>query len=157
MSQVLYEASPSLVRMNPFGSVLLILALVGGVILATPPVASGLSASLALDSRFVSLVGLAVAALAFLWLLVWFVKTKMDHLVIKADEIVWTHGLLSKQYTEIAQTSIRTVRVQQSILQRLMGAGDVLIYTAGDMPEVLIRGLPEPEKLRQYTSASERG
>ncbi|MGB7550621.1 MAG: PH domain-containing protein [Chromatiaceae bacterium] len=157
MSQVLYEASPSLVRMNPFGSVLLILALVGGVILATPPVAGGLSASLALDSRFVSLAGLAVAALAFLWLLVWFVKTKMDHLVIKADEIVWTHGLLSKQYTEIAQTSIRTVRVQQSILQRLMGAGDVLIYTAGDMPEVLIRGLPEPEKLRQYTSASERG
>jgi uncharacterized membrane protein YdbT with pleckstrin-like domain len=157
MSQVLYEASPSLVRMNPFGSVLLILALVGGVILATPPVAGGLSASLALDSRIVSLAGLAVAALAFLWLLVWFVKTKMDHLVIKADEIVWTHGLLSKQYTEIAQTSIRTVRVQQSILQRLMGAGDVLIYTAGDMPEVLIRGLPEPEKLRQYTSASERG
>ena len=157
MSQVLYEASPSLVRMNPFGSVLLILALVGGVILATPPVASGLSANLALDSRFVSLAGLAVAALAFLWLLVWFVKTKMDHLVIKADEIVWTHGLLSKQYTEIAQTSIRTVRVQQSVLQRLMGAGDVLIYTAGDMPEVLIRGLPEPEKLRQYTSASERG
>ena len=157
MSQVLYEASPSLVRMNPFGSVLLILALVGGVILATPPVAGGLSASLALDSRFVSLAGLAVAALAFLWLLVWFVKTKMDHLVIKADEIVWTHGLLSKQYTEIAQTSIRTVRVQQSILQRLMGAGDVLIYMAGDMPEVLIRGLPEPEKLRQYTSASERG
>lgn len=157
MSQVLYEASPSLVRMNPFGSVLLILALVGGVILATPPVASGLSASMALDSRFVSLAGLAVAALAFLWLLIWFVKTKMDHLVIKADEIVWTHGLLSKQYTEIAQTSIRTVRVQQSILQRLMGAGDVLIYTAGDMPEVLIRGLPEPEKLRQYTSASERG
>ena len=156
MSQVLYEASPSLVRMNPFGSVLLILALVGGVILATPPVASGLSASLALDPRIISLVGLAGAALAFLWLLVWFVKTKMDHLVIKADEIVWTHGLLSKQYTEIAQTSIRTVRVQQSVLQRLMGAGDVLIYTAGDMPEVLIRGLPEPEKLRQYTSASER-
>ena len=156
MSQVLYEASPSLVRMNPFGSVLLILALVGGVILATPPVAGGLSASLALDSRFVSLAGLAVAALAFLWLLVWFVKTKMDHLVIKADEIVWTHGLLSKQYTEIAQTSIRTVRVKQSILQRIMGAGDVLIYTAGDMPEVVIRGLPEPSKVRQYTNAAER-
>ncbi len=156
MSTVLYEASPSLVRMNPFGSVLLILALAGGVILATPPVARGLVTNLGLDSRVISLVGLAVAALAFLWLLVWFVKTKMDHLVIKGDEIVWTHGLLSKQYTEIAQTSIRTVRVQQTFLQRLMGAGDVFIYTAGDMPEVLIRGLPEPEKIRQYTSASER-
>ena len=156
MSKVLYEASPSLVRMNPFGSVLLILSLAGGVILATPPVARGLVTNLGLDSRVISLVGLAVAALAFLWLLVWFVKTKMDHLVIRGDEIVWTHGLLSKQYTEIAQTSIRTVRVQQTILQRLMGAGEVFIYTAGDMPEVLIRGLPEPEKLRQYTNASER-
>ena len=157
MSQVLYEASPSLVRMNPFGSVLLMLGLAGGLILATPPVAATLGAGLTLDPRLISLLGMAGAALAFMWLLVWYVKTKMDHLVIKADEIVWTHGLLSKQYTEIAQTSIRTVRVQQSILQRLMGAGDVLIYTAGDMPEVLIRGLPEPEKLRQYTSASERG
>jgi hypothetical protein len=37
-----------------------------------------------------------------------------------------------------------------------MGAGDVLIYTAGDMPEVVIRGLPEPSKVRQYTNAAER-
>jgi uncharacterized membrane protein YdbT with pleckstrin-like domain len=156
MSQVLYEASPSLVRMNPLGSVLLMLMLVGGLILATPPIAGALVTDLGLDSRLISLVGLAGAALAFLWLLVWFVKTKMDHLVIKADEIVWTHGLLSKEYTEIAQSSIRTVRVQQSILQRIMGAGDVLIYTAGDMPEVLIRGLPDPDKVRHFTSAQAR-
>lgn len=156
MSTVLYEASPSLVRMNPFGSVLLILAIAGGVILATPPVARSLVTNWGLDSRLISLLGLAVAALAFMWLLVWYIRTKMDHLVIKEDEIVWTHGLLSRQYTEIAQTSIRTVRVQQSILQRLMGAGDVFIYTSGDMPEVLIRGLPEPEKLREYMSSADR-
>ena len=157
MSQVLYEASPSLLRMNPFGSLMLILGLVGGVLIATPPVAAGLGAALLMPANLVSLGGLALAALAFFWLLVWFIQTKMDHLVIKPDEIVWTHGLLSKQYTEIAQSSIRSVRVQQSVLQRIMGAGDVMVYTAGDLPEVVIRGLPNPELVRQHTSAGERG
>ncbi|NCA88926.1 MAG: PH domain-containing protein [Gammaproteobacteria bacterium] len=156
MSQVLYEASPSLLRTNPFGSLLLILGLVGGVILATPPVAAILGAALLMPASLVSLGGLGLAALAFFWLLVWFVQTKMDHLVIKPDEIVWTHGLLSKQYTEIAQSSIRSVRVQQSVLQRIMGAGDVMVYTAGDLPEVVIRGLPNPELVRQHTSSRER-
>jgi uncharacterized membrane protein YdbT with pleckstrin-like domain len=156
MSKVLYEASPSLVRMNPFGSFLLLLGLVGGMIIATPPVASVLGAILVIPSAPVSLGGLVLVALSFLWLLVWYIQTKMDHLVIKPDEIVWTHGLLSKQYTEIAQSSIRSVRVQQSLLQRIMGAGDVFVYTAGDMPEVVIRGLPNPELVRQHTSSGER-
>jgi uncharacterized membrane protein YdbT with pleckstrin-like domain len=126
------------------------------MIIATPPVASVLGAILMMPSAPVSLGGLALAALSFLWLLVWYIQTKMDHLVIKPDEIVWTHGLLSKQYTEIAQSSIRSVRVQQSLLQRIMGAGDVFVYTAGDMPEVVIRGLPSPELVRQHTSGGER-
>ncbi len=37
-----------------------------------------------------------------------------------------------------------------------MGAGDVFVYTAGDMPEVVIRGLPSPELVRQHTSGGER-
>jgi len=156
MSQVLYQASPSLVRMNPFGSVLLILMLLGGVLVATPPVANTLGANLRMPSAMVSLVGMAAAALAFLWLLIWYIKTKMDHLAIKSDELIWTHGLLSKRYTEIAQTSIRAVRVEQSLLQRIMGAGDVYVFTSGDLPEVVIRGLPDPELVRQYTSAAER-
>jgi len=99
---------------------------------------------------------MATAGLAFFWLLLWYIRTKMDHLVIKDDEIVWTHGLLSKEYTEIAQSSIRTVRVQQTLLQRIMGAGDVLVFTAGDAPEVVIRGLPNPDLIREYTSPARR-
>lgn len=156
MSQVLYEASPSMARMNPFGVLLLLLSLVGGVVMATPPVAAVLGAALLLPATTISLAGMATAGLAFFWLLLWYIRTKMDHLVIKDDEIVWTHGLLNKEYTEIAQSSIRTVRVQQTLLQRIMGAGDVLVFTAGDAPEVVIRGLPNPELIREYTSPARR-
>lgn len=85
-----------------------------------------------------------------LLLLYWYLLTKSDHLTIKSDEIVWTHGLINKQFTEINMSSVRTVRVSQSLIQRMLKAGDIAIYTAGDQPEVVIRGLPNPEEIRAH-------
>jgi uncharacterized membrane protein YdbT with pleckstrin-like domain len=118
VSTILYEANPSMLRMNPFTTALSIL-----------------------------LIPVGVGIILLLWM---YLKTKMDKLTIKEGEIIWAHGLLNKSYTEINMSSVRTVRVSQSLLQRMLNAGDLVIYTAGDNPEVVIRGLPEPEKLRGY-------
>ncbi|ABA56695.1 hypothetical protein Noc_0162 [Nitrosococcus oceani ATCC 19707] len=127
MSTILYEANPSMLRMNPFITALSIL-----------------------------LIPVGIGIIILLWM---YIKTKMDKLTIKTDEIVWMHGLLNKSYTEINMSSVRTVKVNQSVLQRMLNAGDVAIYTAGDNPEVVIRGLPEPDKVRDYIKGQneERG
>jgi uncharacterized membrane protein YdbT with pleckstrin-like domain len=138
LSEILYDANPSMVRMNPFGAILAILAIplgsVGSVVLG-PPLAFAL---------------IPVAGGAVLLLLYWYLVTKMDHLVIKQDEIVLTHGLLTKQYTEINMSSVRTVKISQTLLQRIMDAGDVAIYTAGDQPELVVKGLPDPTAIREH-------
>jgi len=159
MTELLYEASPSMVRMNPIGTVVGILLLCAGIAVAMPPVADSIAAWVnlpQLDGRLVSIIGLATMALALLFLLSWYMKTKLDRLVIKKDEMIWTHGLLSKQYTEINMSSIRTVRVTQSVLQRIMGAGDVTVFTSGDLPEVVIRGLPNPDRIRDFVKGEPR-
>lgn len=92
-----------------------------------------------------------------LLLLYWYLLTKSDHLTIKSDEIVWTHGLINKQFTEINMSSVRTVRVTQSLVQRMLKAGDIAIYTAGDQPEVVIRGLPNPEEVRAHIKGQQPG
>lgn len=127
VSTTLYEANPSMVRMNPFITVLSIL-----------------------------LIPVGIGIIILLWL---YLKTKMDKLTIKTDEVVWVHGLLNKSYTEINMDSVRTVKINQSLLQRMLNAGDVMIYTAGDNPEVVIRGLPDPDKVRDYIrgQSEERG
>ncbi|GEM20735.1 hypothetical protein NONS58_21550 [Nitrosococcus oceani] len=127
VSTILYEANPSMLRMNPFITALSIL-----------------------------LIPVGIGIIILLWM---YIKTKMDKLTIKTDEIVWMHGLLNKSYTEINMSSVRTVKVNQSVLQRMLNAGDVAIYTAGDNPEVVIRGLPEPDKVRDYIKGQneERG
>ena len=82
-------------------------------------------------------------------LLYWYVTMKADKLTIKDNEVIWTHGLLNKKYVEINMSSIRTTRVEQSLLQRMMNAGKVEIFTAGDQPELSVNGLPNPDKIRE--------
>jgi uncharacterized membrane protein YdbT with pleckstrin-like domain len=156
MPQVLYDAHPSLLRTRPFGTLLTILLMLGGILVAVvgdqiiPP---ELKPQIQLDGRTLQMIGIGVFAFFTLQLLTWWVATLTDHLEITADEILWTHGLLSKQYTEIQMASVRTVRVTQTLFQRLMNAGDITIYTAGDTPELVVRGLPDPGQIRELIKA----
>jgi uncharacterized membrane protein YdbT with pleckstrin-like domain len=151
MSNVLYEASPSLVRMKPLGTLLFVLLILLGIFLAFArgPVLAQMGVPVG-NEKITGSIGIVLVVIGFVRLLSWWIATKLDRLVIKGDEIVWTHGLLKKQYTEINLGSVRTVRVSQGILRRIMNAGDVTIFTSGDIPELMIKGLPNPGAIRSY-------
>ena len=156
-SQIRYEAHPSMLRMRPFATLLvLVLMLIGllTAVLGNTALPASLAGALGqLDPRVLQTVGLVVFALAALQLLIWWVSTRTDHLQITDEEILRTHGLLSKQYTEIGMGSVRTIRVSQSLFQRIMNAGDIAVFTAGDVPELLVRGLPQPDRIRELVKA----
>jgi uncharacterized membrane protein YdbT with pleckstrin-like domain len=157
MSEVRYDAHPSLIRTRPFATLLTLALLVLGVaaaLLGKQVLPGGMPLELAravegIDDRMVQVGGLAIFAIAFLRLLIWWVATRSDRLKVTGDELIWTHGLLNKEYTEIDLGSVRTVKVSQSLFQRLMGAGDVTVFTTGDLPELVVRGLPEPNRIRE--------
>jgi uncharacterized membrane protein YdbT with pleckstrin-like domain len=142
MSKVLYDAHPSMIRSRPFAVLVAFAAVPFGVALAL--VGGNLVPQ---GGPVAGVLGLVVAAFGFLTLMSWYVRSKSDHLVIKEDEIVWTHGLLNKGYTEISMGSVRTTRLNQTLLQRIMNAGDIEIYTSGDVPELIVKGLPDPSEI----------
>lgn len=154
MSEILYEAHPSVIRMRPFGVLFAIALIVGGILVAVlgsqllPEPIKG-----QIDGKILQMIGIGIFALAVLQLLGWWVSALADRLVITDDELIWTHGLLSKEYTEISMSSVRTVRVAQSLFQRLVNAGDITVYTAGDNPELFVRGLPDPNEIRELVKA----
>lgn len=150
MPEVLYSAHPSMLRSRPLNTLLTWLMMLYGGLLAwqgEQAVPSALR-SPALDEPTLKLIGLVIGCLALLRLLVWWIANLADRLEITQDEVIWSHGLLSKEYTEIGMSSVRTLRVSQSLLQRLLNAGDLIIYTAGDLPELVVRGLPDPGRIR---------
>lgn len=160
-SNVRYEAHPSLIRMRPFATLLVMVLMLLGILVAVSGWAL-LPGSLSqlvswIDERLVKVAGILLFALSTFQLLVWWVSTRTDQLKITDDEILWTHGLVNKKYTELGMGSVRTVQVSQSLLQRLLDAGDIRVFTTGDLPELVVRGLPDPNRIRELVKARGTG
>jgi len=92
---------------------------------------------------------IAAFGLGLLILLVWYVKCKSEVLTITQDELHYVRGILSKSRSEIRLSSIRSLQVDQSLFQRMFGTGDIKIYTAGDNPEIVVAGMPNPHEIRE--------
>lgn len=160
-SSVRYQAHPSLIRMRPFATLLVLALMLLGILVAVAGVGllpAGLSGQVGgIDTRLVQGAGILVFALSTFQLLVWWVSTRTDSLKITEEEILWTHGLINKRYTEVGMGSVRTVQVSQSLLQRFLNAGDLQIFTTGDLPELVVRGLPDPNRIRELIKARGTG
>ncbi|HEX5418664.1 MAG TPA: PH domain-containing protein [Gammaproteobacteria bacterium] len=82
-------------------------------------------------------------------LIVWYIRVRSETLTITNEELHYETGFLSKSRSEVRLTSIRSVRVHQSLMERIFGTGDIEVFTAGDQPEVTVRGMPNPDRVRE--------
>jgi uncharacterized membrane protein YdbT with pleckstrin-like domain len=82
-------------------------------------------------------------------LLFWYVKAKSRNLLVTGSELRYTVGILSKRRSELRLSTRRSVRVDQSLMQRMFGTGNISVFTAGDSPEVVAVGMPDPLRLRK--------
>ena len=72
------------------------------------------------------LVGLAWTGLTYLeWV--------TTNFVITTDRLIYRHGVLAKHGIEIPLDRVNTVFFSQSILERMVGSGDLVIESAGEM------------------------
>ncbi|MES9941563.1 MAG: PH domain-containing protein [Candidatus Thiodiazotropha sp. 6PLUC2] len=97
----------------------------------------------------VSILLIPAFGIGLIILLVWHLQNKSSKLTINESEILYEKGLLSKERSEINISSVRTTKVKQSFFNRIFGVGSVEIYTAGDNPEIVVTGLPDPNRIRE--------
>ncbi len=90
-------------------------------------------------------------------LLYWFVQTKAVRLKIQGDDIELERGILRKSRIDLDLRKIRSVHVDQGLLQRMFGVGTMEIYTTGDEPEFTLNGMPDPNDVRNYIKSRSRG
>jgi len=63
-------------------------------------------------------------------------------------------GLLSKSYREFDARDIRSVEIDQGVLARMVGIGDLTISTAATVdPDEEIEGIPDPKAVRDLILA----
>lgn len=93
--------------------------------------------------------------LGILILLYWYIKTRATALTVTEHEITFEQGILSKDRTGVSLRHVRTVRVTQGFVNRLLGVGTVEISTAGDEPEFEVSDMPDPHEIREAISRAQ--
>lgn len=137
MSDALYESNPSMFRNHPFWFAFWLLVVAAGIgALAVGP-----------DETW-RMAGFATIFVGIFVLFVWFLKTKALTLIVSDHHVVLRTGLLSRSFSELSIDRIRSVRVRQSLLNRMLGVGTVEIFSAGDEPEIAAAGIPNPQRVR---------
>ncbi len=102
---------------------------------------------------FILAVLLIPVGIGILILLGWYLVTKATRLAVIGDDIVLEKGLLSKERIELNISSVRSVKVYQSFINRIFGVGTLSVYTAGDLAEVVAAGIPDPGRFREVVKA----
>jgi uncharacterized membrane protein YdbT with pleckstrin-like domain len=97
-----------------------------------------------------SVVLIPAFGLGVLILLFWFLKTRAVRLRIDANQVHLERGLLSKSHVDLDIGQVRAVNVHQSFGNRIMGVGQVAVFTTGDQPEFTVTGIPDPHRVREY-------
>ena len=103
------------------------------------------------------LILIPVGGLGLLILLTWNLRNKASKLTVNDNEILFEKGLLSKERSEVNLASVRTTKVKQSFFNRIFGVGSIEIFTAGDSPEIVAIGMPDPNKIRKLIKANQNG
>jgi membrane protein YdbS with pleckstrin-like domain len=96
--------------------------------------------------------------LFFFWLIVppiiaW-ARRRSVVLRIYPGRVTLERGLLSKSYRELMVSDIRSIEIDQGILARIIGIGDLTISTAAAVdPDEEIEGIPNPKAVRDLIAA----
>lgn len=80
-----------------------------------------------------------------------------DH-VITNERVIHRQGFVSKHGKEIPHEMINTAAFRQSVFERIVGSGDLVIESAGEQGQTLYTNIPKPEELQTviYKAREER-
>ncbi len=98
--------------------------------------------------RVVGWLLLAVIVLCVLWLLIRYVKWVTSNFAVTSHRIIYRSGVLTKQGVEIPLERVNNVNFHQTLFERLIGAGDLLIESAGVDGRQRFTDIRHPERVQ---------
>ena len=153
MSEVRYEVHPRMFRMRPLSTLLTLIVMLAGFMM----VGVGRYATAAtiqnwfpgIDAESFQLIGIVLFALGGVRLYTWYAPSSFERFTITDDCMTHIKGILVKETLEIDLKAISKVEVEQAAWQRLLDIGTVSIYTDDQHTPLVLKGLPDPRRVRE--------
>ncbi|MGE5211942.1 MAG: PH domain-containing protein [Acidobacteriota bacterium] len=87
------------------------------------------------------------------WLLSRYGRWLTTHFVITNRRVIFRTGLLTKRGTEIPIDRVNTVYFHQSIWERVLGVGDLLIESGGETGQQRFTDIRQPDRVQRVLHA----
>lgn len=87
------------------------------------------------------------------WLLSSFVTWISTNFVVTDQRVIFRTGVFAKRGIEIPLDRVNTVHFNQGVLERILGAGDLLIESAGTEGQQRFTDIRNPDKVQQQIHA----
>ncbi|NNE13099.1 MAG: PH domain-containing protein [Ilumatobacter sp.] len=103
--------------------------------------------------KAVGWVAIAAILISAIWLVVRYAKWANTNFVITSDRIIFRTGVVSKNGIEIPLERVNNVLFNQSVFERLLGAGDLLIESGGEAGQQRFTDIRRPERVQNLIHA----
>jgi uncharacterized membrane protein YdbT with pleckstrin-like domain len=91
-----------------------------------------------------------VAALAVvIWAVPKTIQWATSHFVVTSERIIHRTGLISKHAVDIPLDRLQNVKFGQSVFERIIGAGDLTLESAGETGETSFDHVRNPERVQK--------
>ena len=102
------------------------------------------------DTRKWLMVVWGIAGLVWaVWLGLKYLQWNFTHFVVTSDRVIYRTGVLSKRGVEIPMDRINNINFNQNILERVIGAGDLEIESAGKDGQSRFEDVWHPDGVQQ--------
>jgi uncharacterized membrane protein YdbT with pleckstrin-like domain len=100
--------------------------------------------------------GLAVLALLIvtaIWLVIRYLRWITTNVVVTSNRLIFRQGVLAKSGVEIPLERVNNVNFSQSVFERLLGAGDLLIESGGEDGQQRFTDIRHPDRIQNLIHA----
>jgi uncharacterized membrane protein YdbT with pleckstrin-like domain len=82
-----------------------------------------------------------------IWLLARFLKWMTTNFVVTSDRVIFRHGLFAKSGIEIPLERVNSVHFHQGIIERILGAGDLVIESGAEHGQQRFTDVRHPDRV----------
>jgi uncharacterized membrane protein YdbT with pleckstrin-like domain len=111
-------------------------------------IAASVLAGTKVGEQWATLPALVLAVISLLWLVVRYAKWTTTNFVVTTDRLIHRSGVFSKQGKEIPLERLNDISFRKTLLERVVGSGDLLIESAGEQGQQEFNNFAHPERVQ---------
>jgi uncharacterized membrane protein YdbT with pleckstrin-like domain len=106
-------------------------------------------ASLGVDQSVIRILAGALVLAALVWFAVVYVRWATTNFVVTSERVIFRQGLVARRGTQMPLEKINTVDFHQTLWERIVGAGDLVIESGSEAGVETFSDVRKPEAVQQ--------